>query len=235
MAWRTGIAAAGVAAILCAALTFRASRNVSEAGFWYDDFPFTFSESVIAALGGPMTGAEIETIKRVSRDELTRAFSGLEIRITDSRQAFWTIRVEQSLVRRRGQRLPNAGETFAMGLMGGRSVVDFTEVVMAAIAHAPPGVLRQTRIDGIARGIGRVAVHELAHAILGSGGSMDNRTDAQSYEYFTHNRPAQYYGELHWAGAWPLLVERVGLRTPAAPRAGAQVTPSLRWWLRERM
>ena len=62
--------------------------------------------------------------------------------------------------------------------------------------------------------------HELAHAILGGGGSMDNRTDAQSYEYFTHNRPSQFYGELHWAGAWPLLVERVGPRTPERPRAG---------------
>jgi len=39
---------------------------------------------------------------------------------------------------------------------------------------------------------------------------MDNRTDAQSYEYFTHNRPSQYYGELHWARAWPVLVERLG-------------------------
>jgi hypothetical protein len=230
MTWRAGIAAAGVAAILCAALACRAPRTVSEAGFWYDDFPFTFSESVTAALGGPLTGAEIDTIKRASRDELTRAFSGLEITVTDSRQAFWTIRVQQSLERRPGQKLPNAGETFAMGLLGGRSVVDFNEVVMAAIAHAPPNVLRQARVDGIARGIGRVAVHELAHAILGGGGSMDNRTDAQSYEYFTHNRPAQYYGELHWAGAWPLLVERVGLRTPERPRARLLVTPSFLSW-----
>jgi hypothetical protein len=220
MTWRMGIAAAGVAAILCTASSCRAPRTVSEAGFWYDDFPFTFSESVTAALGGPLSGAEIDTIKRISRDELTRAFSGLEIIVTDSRQAFWTIRVEQSLVRRPGQKLPNAGETFAMGLMGGRSVVDFTEVVMAAIAHTPPGSPRQARIDGIARGIGRVAAHELAHAILGAGGSMDNRTDERSYEYFTHNRPSQFYGELHWAGAWPLLVERVGLRSSSRPGVG---------------
>ena len=127
--------------------------------------------------------------------------------------------MQQSLERRPGQKLPNAGETFAMGLLGGRSVVDFTEVVMAAIAHAPPGALRQALIDGIGRGIGRVAAHELAHAILGAGGSMDNRTDEQSYEYFTHNRPSQFYGELHWAGAWPLLVERVG-RAETLPSAG---------------
>jgi hypothetical protein len=90
---------------------------------------------------------------------------------------------------------------------------------MAAIAHAPPGATRQALVEGVGRGIGRVAVHELAHAILGRGGSMDNQTDAQSYEYFTHNRPAQFYGELHWAGAWPVLIERLG-RAPATSRAG---------------
>jgi hypothetical protein len=81
---------------------------------------------------------------------------------------------------------------------------------MAAIAHAPPGTTRPILVDGIGRGIGRTAVHELAHAMLGVSGAMDNRSDAWSYEYFTHNRPSQFYGELHWAHAWPVLVERVG-------------------------
>jgi hypothetical protein len=89
---------------------------------------------------------------------------------------------------------------------------------MAAIAHAPPGALRQALIDGIGLGIGRVAAHELAHAILGTGGSMDNRTDERSYEYFTHNRPSQFYGELHWGGAWPLLLERFGRAETVAER-----------------
>ena len=218
MTWRTGIAAAVVVTILCAVLACRTPRTASDVGFWYDEFPFTFSESVTTALGGPLTAAEIDAIRRVSRDELTHAFSGLAITFTDNRQAFWTIHVRQSLERRPGQKLPNAGETLAMGALGARSVVDFTEVVMAAIAHAPPGATRRALIDGIGRGIGRVAVHELAHAILGAGGSMDNRTDAHSYEYFTHNRPAQFYGELHWAGAWPMLVDRVGAVATAARR-----------------
>lgn len=218
MAWRTGIAAAAVVASLCATLACHTPRTASDVGFWYDEFPFTFGESVTAALGGPLTSAEIDAIKQISRNELTRAFFGLEVTVTDSRQAFWTIRVQQSLERRPGQKLPNAGETWAMGLLGARSTVDFTEVVMAAIAHAPPGALRQALIDGIGRGIGRVAAHELAHAILGTGGSMDNRTDERSYEYFTHNRPSQFYGELHWGGAWPLLLERIGRAETVAER-----------------
>ena len=103
MTWRTGIAAAGVVAILCAALACRAPRKAPDVGFWYDEFPFTFSEAVTAALGGPLTTTDIDTIKRISRDELTRAFSALDVTFTDSRQAFWTIRVEQSLVPRPGQ------------------------------------------------------------------------------------------------------------------------------------
>lgn len=219
MNWRIGVAGILLVATLCAALAWRSSPTTFVVGFWYEEFPFTFSDAVTVAMGGPLTRDEIDAIKRISRDELRGAFSGLKLAITDNRDAFRTVRVRRELERRRSQRLPNAGETFALGVLGPRSAVNFTEVVMAAIAHAPPGASRQTLIEGIGRGIGRVAVHELAHAILGLGGSMDNRTDAQSYEYFTHNRPAQFYGELHWAGAWPVLIERIG-RVPATSRAG---------------
>jgi hypothetical protein len=209
MNWRMGFAAAVLVAILCVALARSASRTRFDVGFWYEDFPFTFSESVTAALGGPVSGSEIDAIKQLSRQELTQAFSGLRVTFTDNRQAFWTVRVRLALERRKGQRLPNAGETFAMGPLGARSVVDFSEVLMAALAHAPAATTRQQLITGIGRGVGRVAVHELAHGILGAG-AMDNQTDDRSYEYFTHNRPSQYFGELHWSRAWPVLVERVG-------------------------
>ena len=59
---------------------------------------------------------------------------------------------------------------------------------------------------------------------------MDNQSDAHSYEYFTHNRPSQYYGELHWARAWPVLVERVGTNADGLysfpPVAGARTNVS---------
>jgi len=80
---------------------------------------------------------------------------------------------------------------------------------MAAMAHAPAGTTREQLVAGIGRGVGRVAVHELAHGILGAG-AMDNRTDDHSYEYFTHNRESQYYGELHWGPARPLLQQKIG-------------------------
>ena len=209
MSWRIGSAAVVIVAVLCAGVSCRGRAGI-EVGYWYEEVPFTFSTPVTAALGGALTAAEIETIKRISRDELTRAFVGLKVTFTDRRQAPVNIVVQKSIPRRKGQRLPNAGETFAMGPLGARSVIDFTEVLMAALAHAPAGTSREHLVAGIGRGIGRVAVHELAHSILGAG-AMDNRTDERSYEYFTHNRPSQFYGELHWAGAWPVLVQRVGM------------------------
>jgi hypothetical protein len=208
MNWRIGFAAVVIAAVLCV-IVFRTARRGVDVCFWYEEFPFTFSAPVTDALGGPLTATEIDVIKQVSRHELTRAFSGLKVSFTESRQVRWTVGVQRAIERRKGQKLPNAGETFAMGPLGARSLVDFTEVLMAAIAHAPPGTTREQIVAGIGRGVGRVAVHELAHGILGAG-AMDNQTDDHSYEYFTHNRPSQYYGELHWARAWSVLVERVG-------------------------
>ena len=106
--------------------------------------------------------------------------------------------------------LANAGETLTLGPLGGRSEVNFLEVVSAAIAHAPSGTPREMLVEGIGRGTGRAAVHELAHAILGATAPMDNRTDADSYEYFSHNRRSQYYGELHWTSARHILERKVG-------------------------
>lgn len=210
MNWRIGFAAVGLVAILCAAAFRNASSAGIYAGFWFDTFPFTFSPAVTAALGGPLDAPDVDAIKQISRDELTRAFSGLNVIVSDNPDARWTVRVQVAIERRKGQRLPNAGETFAMGPLGSRSRVDFTEILMAAIAHAPAGTTREQLMTGIGRGVGRVAVHELAHGILGAG-AMDNRTDDRSYEYFSHNRPSQFFGDLHWTRAWPELIERIGV------------------------
>jgi len=117
MNWRIGSAAVGIVAVLCVVL-FRGAPVGVDAGFWYEDFPFTFSAPVTAALGGPLTSSDIDAIRRISRDELTHAFSGLKVAFTDDRHARLTVVVQLSIARRKGQRLPNAGETFAMGPLG---------------------------------------------------------------------------------------------------------------------
>ena len=58
----------------------------------------------------------------------------------------------------------------------------------------------------------RAAVHELAHQALGldNVAYLDNRTDTDSYEHANADRPSQYYGELRWTTAWPVLQQKFG-------------------------
>lgn len=72
MNWRTGVAASAIVAVLCVVL-FRGPRAGVDVGFQYEEFPFTFSAPVPAAIGGPLTSSEIAAIKQISRRELTQA------------------------------------------------------------------------------------------------------------------------------------------------------------------
>jgi hypothetical protein len=199
-----------LAAVLAAIVDGCGLRSESEAGFSYDTFPFTLDAPTTAVLGGPLCEPEVDAIKRRSRLELEAAFSGLPLLITERANAFWSVRVRAGLEAGRSGPLPAAGETRALGRFGGHGDISFEVLATAAVSHAPPGASRQMIIEGIGRGIGRTAAHELAHAILGPSVLMDNRTDDQSYEYLSFDRSAQYYGELHWARAWPALRQKVG-------------------------
>lgn len=201
----------GAAAVLATLSTFallqwQASRTVVAAGFWYEDGRFTLPDEATARIGGPLTDAEIESIKQISRARLEGALAGLPMTLTDDRNAFWNVGVRQALERRlRG--LPHSGEAYALGPLGGGGSVSFFVVALNAIKHAPPAASRPIIIEGIGRGIGNAAAHELVHAL---GVWVDSRTDENSYEYFSADRPGQYYGELHWSTAWPLLQQKLG-------------------------
>jgi hypothetical protein len=75
--------------------------------------------------------------------------------------------------------------------------VNFRTIALSAIHLAPPNASRQTIVDGIGRGIGRVAVHEFTHLILGPGVGH-NTTERDSYEYGGTNHESLYYGDLGW-------------------------------------
>ena len=40
--------------------------------------------------------------------------------------------------------------------------------------------------------------------------TIDNRTDENSYEMRNADRPAQYYGDVRWTTAWPVLKGKFG-------------------------
>ena len=70
---------------------WHASQTTIDAGFWWDDAPFILSIDDAGKIGGALTAPELATIKRRSRLEVERAFSGLRIDITDDRDAFWRL------------------------------------------------------------------------------------------------------------------------------------------------
>jgi hypothetical protein len=146
-----------------------------------------------------------------------RAYDGLRIRVTDRRDAFWRVAVVATPIRilrnnRTTYPFSAAGESHAFGPLGGWGSVSFMMLAHNAIQYAPPGASRRTVVDGIGRGIGRAIVHELAHQALGADNlrHIDNRTDEHSYEYGNADRRAQYYGDVRWTTAWPVLEAKFG-------------------------
>jgi len=179
------------------------------AGFWFADDALTLPDAVAGPLAGPLTEQERASIKQISRAEIDHAFAGLALSITESRDAFWRVAVLRTLPSRENRALPHAGESLAMGFMGGTGAVDFEFVAFSALHFAPDPAARPAVLEAVGRGIGRVAVHELTHQILGASIGHDD-SDANSYEYGNPERRSQYYDELHWTTARPLLEQRLG-------------------------
>ena len=73
---------------------------------------------------------------------------------------------------------------------------------------APEQATRAAIVAAIGRGIGRTAVHEFTHQLLPQAPIHDSQ-DVRSYEYDSAARREQYFGEMHWALARPLLEARL--------------------------
>ena len=179
------------------------------AGFWFDPAECELPADLTARYGGALAPAECEEMERIARGLLERAFSGLALHISDDRRAFWRVEVLRTLPIRRRQPFPHAGESIALGLLGGRGAVNLQLVALDAVHYARPGASRAALVAAMGRGIGHVAVHEFTHQVLGAR-SVHNDEDIESYEYSSPDRAAQYYGELHWTTARPLLEQRLG-------------------------
>jgi hypothetical protein len=158
-------------------------------------------------LGGPLLPEDFQEIKDTSRRELAGAFSEFNIDVTDRRDTHWRVSVVP-LLSVKGVPAP-AGGSIELGGLGGSGSVGFVTLAAMAIRHAPAGASRREMLEGIGRGIGRAAAHELAHQILGKG-MRDDTADPDSYEYFSADRASQYFGTLHWAAAGPLLKQKLG-------------------------
>jgi hypothetical protein len=197
---------------MSAAMAMSACSVTPTAGFWYERNALVLPAEAAPRLSGALTNEEMTSIEKLSRAEIEHAFSGFRLGVTSSHRAFWRVAVVQSLPQRPDHPLPDAGESFAMGFLGGAGAVGFDVVAIEAAHYSPVNASRQRVVESIGRGIGRVAVHEFMHQMLGPA-VAHNSGDVNSYEYGSADRQSQYYGELHWTTAWPLLERKFGLRT----------------------
>ena len=195
-----------VGALLLFSAACQTPVTTATAGLFFAEGSFVLPAEATAGLGGPLTDEEMTSIRRTSRLELEWAFAGFRITVTDDRGAFYRVEVVPNL-RPRGP-LPNSGESLALGFLGGAGAVGFDIVALKAVQYAPKGASRQAIIEGVGRGVGRVAAHEFAHQILGAV-PLHNDADEHSYEYPSPDRAAQYYGDLRWTTALPLLRQKL--------------------------
>jgi hypothetical protein len=192
---------------LVLALAAGSRRHVIDAAFWFDPVVYDASEQMADRLGGAITEDEMRTIESVASSELTAAFAGLRIKFSDRRDAKYRVRVVQQIQHPLFARYGSSGESRSIAGIGGQGIVNFRMLANRAIAYAPDDADRATIISAIGRGIGRAAVHEFAHQVLG-GVPIHATKDIQSYEYRSADRREQYYGKMHWDIAWPILQQR---------------------------
>jgi hypothetical protein len=192
----------GVAGLGLAAGRYRG--RVVEAGFWFE--PIAYESSV---LGGAVTRSDLETIEGVARAEVVRAFAGLRVQVSNRRDAHYGVGVASQVgdPRFRAQ-VEVSGASRAVAGLGGRGQVSFALLAGHAIGYADPATGRGELLSAIGRGIGRAAVHELAHQLLPT--VQIHSADIGSYEFDSSARREQYFGPMRWSAAWPMLSSRFG-------------------------
>ena len=193
-----------VAAGTLACATVDRPRPV-EAGFWLERLTYD-----LIGLGGPLTPRELALVETAALDEIRRAFAGVAVRVSPRRDARYIVTVVPHLYDLRVRRTSEVfGNARAMRGFGGRGAVNFYAVASAATAYAPQDATRQDVIGAIGRGVGRVAIHEFTHLFLPRA-PIDASDDPLSYEYGHAARREQYYGELRWGFARPMLLREFG-------------------------
>lgn len=201
--WSGLVACVTVAAASACAWADREPR-ARQVGFWFEPVAYESPR-----LGGALAADELTTIARMARAELVGAFSGFNLVISDRRDAPYRVRVVQDL---RDERMERdawiAGEARAVSF-GGTGAVNFLFLANGAMVYAPDDATRDELVQAIARGIGRAAAHELAHALLPKA-DIHNTRDRRSYEFDSAARVEQYFGDMQWDVAGPLLTKRVG-------------------------
>lgn len=201
----------GVSLLLAAAMglfVVRSKSDTATLAFWFERISEDAMKTLPDRLDGGLSPDDMKTIEKISRDEIGRAFRQYPISIVGRVAGLYHVRVVDSLNSARG----GSAESHVFPGLGGQGFVNFRNLAHGAIAYAPADVNRQDIVAAIGRGIGRTAVHEFTHQLLGRHARIDDSKDMQSYEYGSANRREQYYGEMRWDIAAPMLKQKFGLK-----------------------
>lgn len=205
---KLGVAAVIIVIAAMLLLHHTQHENTVAARFWFDEVTFAVP-GFGNTFGGSLSVTERRAIEARALAELENAFAGFGIMFSDEPGARYRVRVQQEFPPRRGWRRFAVAESVSMGTFGGEGSISFVAVASRAIGNAPAGATRAVMIEGIGRGLGRVAAHEFAHQLLHSV-NLHASDDVQSYEFRGANRAALFYEPIHWAFADALLLERLG-------------------------
>jgi hypothetical protein len=183
------------------------ARSVT-VGFWFEHVSYRSSR-----IDPALSERELRVIEAIARAEIARAFDGVPVRLSEARDARCRVRVVQDLrdPRFRADVAVAGASQAAIAGLAGDGAVNFRLLASYADTLAPPAADRTAIVAAIGRGVGRAAVHELAHQLLGRRAPIHDTRDIRSYEYDSAARREQYYGDMHWDIAWPLLQRRFGL------------------------
>jgi hypothetical protein len=184
--------------------------NATAAGFWFEDVTFELPARETTRIGGAIREDEKQRIRSIAWSELRSAYSGLRISFSEHGAAFFRVSVVQDFPAPSRLASGAAGQSRTFGPLGGAGSISFLILARDAVYYAPAHANRGAILDGIGRGLGRAAAHELAHQILGAGARVDATGDGNAYEYGSADRASQYYGTMHWDGAWDALVKKLG-------------------------
>ena len=177
--------------------------RAADAGFWFEEVAFESPRL------GALTPADLETIGAIARAEVTEAFSGLRFELSQRRDATYKVQVVQRLLDNRFRRhVEVAGQSLGIAGLGGQGAVSLSYLASSALAYAPADTTRAEMIEAIGRGVGRAAVHEFTHQLLPR--ASIHSANIRSYEYASAARPEQYFGDMNWDLALPLLQQRIG-------------------------
>ena len=179
-----------------------------EIAFWFEPISDDVKHSVPDRLAGSISAQDIVVIEATAREEVVRAFRDLPIVLSTDRVETYRVRVVGRL--QNPKTAPSAESHLIAGL-GGQGFVNFQLHAHGAVTYAPVDASRNEIIEGIGRGIGRAAVHEFTHQLLGRGAKIDDSEDVQSYEYGSAVRQQQYDGPMRWDIAAPMLRKRFDL------------------------